>query len=555
MKYPILYALGSRVAYLDNIIDDTASISRRINAEYTFSFEVYEKALKTEYLQIGNSVKISGQMFDIRYFEQNHDLDGEVRYAVDCEHVFYRLSKDDTETYYFEGTPAQILGNILTGTEFFAGTVDFTTSLQFIVNEAATKMGLVIALANHLGGEIEFSNDGFTINILDSIGANNGFEARFGKNLKGISKIIDGTKDPIQNSYTVDILSLKDSDEYKEKNFSSLETIGIGDTIRLKDSVIGLDITNRIVSMSMNPIRALNTKVEIANNINLITDKLTTIQKTAVVKDRVYNGIKISAENGFEAIRSDNKAKTVMNATEGVSIYGDTGSGLEKNFYVDLDGRIKARSIDILENGTFNGHISGGSIDIGTAFSVDSEGRVDASNINISGGSISISEDIFVGNCIYCNTGNSGDKGIFFKDNAGLFWNLYEENSYALKLANPSYMIRVESDVGILLTDSQEAAGVNIDFSTNEVNIFGNVLFTGSGSISGLYTASEGVHDHNGTTDTDGSHNHGISSGTYLAVVDEDLNIVGYTEWVQSGSHSHVLNINYCDSHQHTITR
>lgn len=205
-------------------------------------------------------------------------------------------------------------------------------------------------------GEVDYTNLGFTINILASIGKNNGFQAHFGKNLKGIRKIIDN-RGGLKTYYSVDIIMLKNSNEYIEKELRDLEIIDVGDTIQLIDPVIGLDIQNRVLSREYNPIFEVNTKLEIANNIELITTKIKQIETSSVHKNKIYNGARISAEDGFIAERSDGKAKTVMNATEGISIYSDAGSGLTRNFFVDLDGRIKAKSIDIDESGTFGGKV------------------------------------------------------------------------------------------------------------------------------------------------------------------------------------------------------
>jgi hypothetical protein len=74
------------------------------------------------------------------------------------------------------------------------------------------------------------------------------------------------------------------------------------------------------------------------------------------------NEYSIGPDVGFVAERSDKKTKVEMNATEGISIYSDSGSGLEKNFFVDTDGRIKAKNIDIEGSGTFGGNITAANV-------------------------------------------------------------------------------------------------------------------------------------------------------------------------------------------------
>jgi len=357
--YPKLYnSNGQVLAVLDNIIKETASIKRVVNGEFTFAFEAYEKELKSEYFDPANVLVVDGQTFDIKYIEQEHETD--VKYSIQCEHVNYRMEDGEENlfpSYTYTGTPTQILSNILAGTEFSVGTVEFTDPITITVNTEITRKSLIYELANTLGGEVDYTNLGFTINILTSIGKNNGFQARFGKNLKGIRKIIDN-RGGLKTYYSVDIIMLKNSNEYIEKELRDLEIIDVGDTIQLIDPVIGLDIQNRVLSREYNPIFEVNTKLEIANNIELITTKIKQIETSSVHKNKIYNGVHISAEDGFVAERSDKKAKTIMNATEGISIYSDLGDGLERNFYVDLDGRIKARAIDIDVDGTFGGTLT-----------------------------------------------------------------------------------------------------------------------------------------------------------------------------------------------------
>ena len=403
--YPKLYnSSGQVLAVLDNIIKETASIKRVVNGEFTFNFSAYEKELKSEYFDPANVLVVDNQTFDIKYIEQEHETD--VQYVIQCEHVNYRMEDGEENlfpSYTYTGTPTQILSNILAGTEFSVGTVEFTDAITITVNAEITRKSLIYELANTLGGEVDYTNLGFTINILASIGKNNGFQARFGKNLKGIRKIIDN-RGGLKTYYSVDIIMLKNSNEYIEKELRDLEIVDIGDTIQLIDPVIGLDLQNRILSMEYNPIFEVNTKLEIANNIELITAKIKQIETSTVHKNKIYNGVHISAEDGFVAERSDGKAKTILNATEGISIYSDIGSGLAKNFFVGLDGRIQAKGLDIDGSGTFSGNLSaaGGTFS-GTLSGVDGtfSGTLSGANGTFSG---TISASTIIGSTISGST-------------------------------------------------------------------------------------------------------------------------------------------------------
>lgn len=237
------------------------------------------------------------------------------------------------------------------------------------------------------------------------------------------------------------------------------------------------------------------------------------IDKSAIKEDVIYNGVRTSREEGVVVERSDGKAKTVMNATEGISIFSDVGQGLQRNFFVDLDGRIQARELDISGDATFQGTITassviggtisgttitGGSINIGSGnFVVNSngdmvaksgyfEGTIEASDIygtyisgsTISGGSISgttISggtitgstintlQNATVGNNLYIGSmSNNFSKGIYFS--SGTF-----ESEISL---NSSGMMSIFNwtDIDIYSTE-------NIDITAVEdINIIGDTV-------------------------------------------------------------------------------
>ena len=356
--YPRIYnSSNDLLAVLDNIIKDSAKVKHVVNGEFTFAFSAYEKELKSVYFDTDNYILLNGQTFDIKYLEQKHEVD--VIYAIQCEHAIYRLEDgiaNQYVSYAYTGTPAATLADILSGTEFSVGTVDFTDPIAISINSAMSKKALITYIANLLGGELEFTDNGFTVNILATIGNDNGFQVRFGKNLKSITKIID-KRGELKVHYTIDMIALKNTNAYIEKGLQTLEVVEIGDTIKVIDSVIGIDIENRILSIEYDPILEVNTKLEIVNTLELITDHITSIETRSVIKEELYNGVYIGPNEGIVAERSDNKVKTVMSATEGISLYTDEGAGYIRNFYVDPSGRIQAKALDISGDSTFGGRL------------------------------------------------------------------------------------------------------------------------------------------------------------------------------------------------------
>jgi hypothetical protein len=339
-----------KLAYLDDIIiEDTIEITRKINGEFILKFEALEANLKSEYFEDEAYITVDGNHFDIAYIEKVHS--DEVTYRIECEHITYRLINDTKEFYTYDGTPEEILGDILTGTEFTVGTIDSIDVTTFAVYEESSKLGLVQLLANELNLEIDY--DGFSISLKNTVGQDRDFQARFGKNLLGIKKIIDKRND--LTYYSVDIVELKNHSLYEK--FKDLEVIEEGDTIRIIDEVIGLDVTNKVISRTYNPIKSINTSLEISNSIELLTDTVTQIKRDTVIKDKIYHGIRISPENGFESIRSDNMARGVFNSDIFALQSGDgTGENWINKLYFDtvsgmyiFDGTLSATTIEAIK--------------------------------------------------------------------------------------------------------------------------------------------------------------------------------------------------------------
>lgn len=419
-----------------DLVVTNATVKRVINGEYSLQFETFKQELKSEYLK-GNCVITDNNTFDVKYIQKNHSS-GKITFKVEALHVLYRLKHSD---YNYElgfshlGTPKQILSKLLEGTDFTAGTVEFTESMLFSVQEATNKINAIVGLVNTLGGELDFSDNGFTINILNTIGQDNGFEIALGKNLKGITEHYDERGDEPSTSYEVNLIELKNSTQYEVNGFADLEVIGLGDTIRIVDEEMDIDITQRIISKTYNPIYAKNTTLEIAHTLETLTDDITDIKLSSVNKDTNYYGIVISEEIGVKIERYDKLAKALFNADtfkmqkgDGTGAYVDSlyfdpiaqvykfsgtleatffksGSiAIGENFSVDEDGNMVAK--DGLFYGTLKStKYESGSIGIGENFSVDILGNMKAKNGEFSGilkttkfesGSIGIGENFSV---------------------------------------------------------------------------------------------------------------------------------------------------------------
>lgn len=182
-----------------------------------------------------------------------------------------------------------------------------------------------------LGGQADFNK--LTISIVQHRGSTSMKLLAKGKNVKVVSKIYNGReKDKEGNplvSYTCTPIQLPD------------EPITLGDEVLLIQKDLGIQEKLRIVRYGYNPYDPIEAAIELSNFVSGLEDQLYRIETQTVTKDKLYNGAKIGPDEGFVATRSDNKVKSVLNATEGIAVKtGDGGGTFANKFYVDTDGNV-----------------------------------------------------------------------------------------------------------------------------------------------------------------------------------------------------------------------
>ena len=138
---------------------------------------------------------------------------------------------------------------------------------------------VLFIIAAAFGGEIEFNK--FSISLLKRRGEDRGFAFRYKKNIQGISRIVNAREkingQPVV-SYTVDA-PLLETLLGKDEHFET------GDTIRVYDSGLNIEIETRIVKKEYNPIEKIDGSVEIANKIEDITDSLLKLREAQCIKE------------------------------------------------------------------------------------------------------------------------------------------------------------------------------------------------------------------------------------------------------------------------------
>ena len=357
----IINSSNETLAILQNVVSPI--ISEELNREFTFTFSAVIDSDKSNYVNYQNKVEVEDNYFNIVYTEEERTTEG-LFIRAQCEHVSYDLlTANFTAGFTATGLFSAVATTILVGTGFTVGTVASTAAQTISVLEATNARQLMISWAALHGGELEW--DKYTVNQVAQRGANRGVQFRYRKNLVGVKRITDNRKKVgglPTISYQASPAELEFEQGFIAAGVNSLEHYELGDTVRVIDDDLSLDLALRIVKESHDTEQRMQGTVEIANFVDDLTDTLTQIQTTSVSKDNVYNGCSIGPDLGFAATRSDNMARSVMNATDGIKIQkGDgTGSSWTDVIYLDVSG-----------NATFSGFILasqviGGSIVIGT---------------------------------------------------------------------------------------------------------------------------------------------------------------------------------------------
>ena len=340
---------------IDSII--SCSKTEAINSDNVLSFSMFLNSLNKGWVNNTNVIGLDGDYYDISRYRNAHGHDGNLRVTAECEHISYRLNDPEYDMEYFtaSGTPAAILAAILEGTGFSVGTVEFTAVHTYSAQEKKSRRALLIQFAELLDGELLFN--GLSVSILTQRGSSSPKDLREGRNITVISKDVDKTRrDELGNpvvAYECDLVEPME--------------LSLGDAVTMVYDTLGINITLRIVSITTNPYNSSEVSFSVSNTVPTIEDEAYEIATTTVVKDKLYNGIRIGPEYGFEAVRSDKKARAYFKS-DGFAMQSGDGSGENwtDRLYFDPESG-KYKFVGTVE-------IEGGSMDIGGNFVVGTDG-------------------------------------------------------------------------------------------------------------------------------------------------------------------------------------
>ncbi|CEG23122.1 Prophage endopeptidase tail [Planococcus massiliensis] len=260
------------------------SIYEEINNKFTLDFNILPY-FNVYRIMHPNFVELNGNYFRIRRIEKKRT--NSLMMAISCEHISYELNNpyeldaanEDIELpddYPYEGTPREILEEMLQGTRFSIGAVHFNQSVQFTSKPMGTR-SMIIGLANEIGAEVVW--DKFTISLVARRGADRNLSFEVGKNLLSMTEVYEIHANGAYNRfYDVDVIDLS---RIKDENAQQeLYDIQLGDTVTLIDEQFNINISQRVVSHEIDPFRKELPKIQLEHVRKSITGTIADVSSS-----------------------------------------------------------------------------------------------------------------------------------------------------------------------------------------------------------------------------------------------------------------------------------
>lgn len=331
----------------------SSSRCEEINGENTLNFKSILDLKIANYIYDTSIFEIDNDYFDLGVYTKDANEDKTYTVEVETDHVSYRLNKPEYNVEYFAqtGTPEFILGQILEGTGFTVGVMEFTTAVTYSAQEAKSRRQLLVEFATYIGGELDFNK--FEIGIVVKRGSRVRRRLIQGKNINVVSKSVNKREIDETGMYSISYTC--------EPTILPKGEYGLGDDVLLIQNGLGIREELRVISIKYDPYDPTKTTLVFSNMITGMDSALYQIATSTVIKDKLYNGARIGPEFGFESVRNDKKARSYFRS-DGMAFQSGDGTGetwrdrmyFEYNSELDetslvFDGKLSAAVIDVIK--------------------------------------------------------------------------------------------------------------------------------------------------------------------------------------------------------------
>lgn len=241
----------------------SASLCDKLSGERTLSFSVL--ASRSQPLSVGMTAKLDGQFYSIVRVSKKITGGFPVTTAQ-CEHITYLLNEEQYNlvTFVFEGTPADGMAKLLSGTPFTVGIIEATGRVEcaFTDQSPLSRRSALIQFVDACGCEVEY--DGYKINLRKHRGSVNRKQLMDGENVTNLAVTIDSRENT--QSYEISLFKMAD--------------LQAGDEVNISYSPMGVDVDTRIISIKYDPFYRYTVRVEVGDYVpNLLASTATQIDR------------------------------------------------------------------------------------------------------------------------------------------------------------------------------------------------------------------------------------------------------------------------------------
>jgi phage minor structural protein len=324
-----------KIGYIFEVFDD--EINRTINEIYTLDFSIPLSDPMAAEIKENRLIKYKNEHYLVRRVKAIRDSDNKKIKRIECELQPSELMDDVVESFVLVDRTAQdAMTEALRNNRYgwTVGTVDVLTVRSMSETTYTNRWELLVNIREKWGGEFQYDTLNKTISLLENIGQDNGLIIGYSHNMKAIecvsdyedwgtrlyalgkdeitTSIVNGTgqhyveadtvglygvldyvwktdletpeilyeaaqkkleliKHP-RNSYIVNLLDLREVPGYEDYSFS------LGDTAKVKDKELKVDVKSRVVSEREIPSSPEDYEVVIditPNNYKTLQEQLT----------------------------------------------------------------------------------------------------------------------------------------------------------------------------------------------------------------------------------------------------------------------------------------
>ncbi len=339
----------------------SASLCDKLSGERTLSFSVL--ASRSQPLRVGMTAKLDGQFYNIVRVSKKITGGFPVTTAQ-CEHISYTLNdeKYNLVTFVFEGTPADGMTQLLSGTPFSVGIIEATERVEcaFTDQSPLSRRSALMRFIDACGCEVEY--DGYKINLRKHRGSTVRKSLMDGENVTDLAVTIDSRENT--QSYEISLFKMAD--------------LQAGDEVNITYTPMGVNVDTRIISIEYDPFYRYTVRVEIGDYIpNLLASTATQLdqvrQEFKAADGKLLSTIETIGGNLSSVSQTANKINWLVKSGTSASDFTMTDRAVKLvSDRIDLSGYVTVSALGTAGKTTINGanittgKISADRIDVST---------------------------------------------------------------------------------------------------------------------------------------------------------------------------------------------